>query len=268
MDSAYIQIGNLELALAALLMLINLGLSAWLRLGLGRQLVLASVRMSVQLLLVGLILEWIFALRNPWVVLLLAMIMGTTAGIAAVGRTGRRFPGIYRNSLLNVLFASFLVTGLAGQGIIRFQPWYDPQYFIPLLGMLLGNALTGISLALDRFMENLVSRRAFIESMLCLGATRWEAAHREVKDAVRTGMIPIINAMMVMGVVSLPGMMTGQILAGADPADAVRYQIVIVFMIAASTALGTLGVVMMSFFSMFSSRHRLLSAQLLRTQSE
>jgi putative ABC transport system permease protein len=150
-----------------------------------------------------------------------------------------------------------LITNLTTLGIIQVQPWYDPQYFIPLLGMVLGNTLTGISLGLDRFMESLVNQRQKIETLLALGATRWEATHEEIKAAIRTGMIPMINSMMVMGIVSLPGMMTGQILAGANPLDAVRYQIIIIFAIASATALGTLGVVLLAWQSLLNSSHQL-----------
>ena len=150
-----------------------------------------------------------------------------------------------------------MITNLTTLGIIQVQPWYDPQYFIPLLGMVLGNTLTGISLGLDRFMESLVNQRQKIETLLALGATRWEATHEEIKAAIRTGMIPMINSMMVMGIVSLPGMMTGQILAGANPLDAVRYQIIIIFAIASATALGTLGVVLLAWQSLLNSSHQL-----------
>lgn len=92
---------------------------------------------------------------------------------------------------------------------------------------------------------------------MSLGATRWEAAHKHLRDALRTGMLPTINSMMVLGVVSLPGMMTGQILAGINPVDAVRYQIVIYFMLAAGTALATLFVVLLAFNTMFNSSHQL-----------
>jgi putative ABC transport system permease protein len=126
-----------------------------------------------------------------------------------------------------------------------------------MLGMVLGNALTSTSLALDRFMEDLVNRQNQIESLLALGATRWEAAHETIKEALRTGMIPIINSMMVMGIVGLPGMMTGQILAGATPTDAVRYQIVIIFAIASGTALGTIGVILLAFRVLFNQQHQL-----------
>ena len=257
MESTYIPISYGQLALAVLLILINIALSVGLRLGLERRLWIASLRMVVQLLLVGYILEWVFALQNPGWVILVALAMTLMAGFSAVDRTRRRFRSIYWNSFISVLVAAFLVTGLTTSGIIQVKPWYDPQYLIPLLGMILGNALTGVSLAMDRFMEDLVSRRDQVEALLALGATRWEAAHSSIKEALRTGMIPTINSMMVMGVVSLPGMMTGQILAGASPNDAVRYQIVIIFAIAAGTALGTMGVVMLTFQVLFSNNHQL-----------
>ena len=132
-------------------------------------------------------------------------------------RTRRRFAGIYWNSLLSTLGAAFVVTGAALAGIINVHPWFAPQYAIPMLGMVLGNLLTGVSLALDRFMQGVARESGVIEGDLALGATRWEAARPLIGEAPRTGMIPTINAMMVMGVVSLPGMMTGQMLAGAAP---------------------------------------------------
>lgn len=256
MDS-YIPISYGQLALASALILINIVLSFILRLGLEQRLGVASLRMVVQLLLVGYVLEWVFQLQNPVWVLLVALAMTVMAGTSAVNRTRRRFGRIYWNSFVSILAAGFLVTGLSVTGIIQVQPWYNPQYLIPLLGMILGNALTGTSLALDRFMEDSVSCRGQIEALLALGATRWEAAHPTIKEALRTGMIPTINSMMVMGLVSLPGMMTGQILAGASPTDAVRYQIVIIFAIAAGTALSTMGVVLLAFQSLFSAKHQL-----------
>jgi putative ABC transport system permease protein len=257
MGDNYLSISYLQLGFSVLLILINVVLSLVLRLGLEKSLIIASVRMIVQLLLIGYVLEWLFTLSNPWLVIAIALLMAGVAGISAVNRTSRRFPGIYWRSLLSVLVASFLITNLSVAGIIQVQPWYNPQYLIPMLGMILGNTLTGISLGLDRFMEGLVTNRNAIETLLALGANRWEASHREIKNAVRTGMIPIINSMMVMGLVSLPGMMTGQILAGANPLDAVRYQIIITFAIASGSALGTLGVVLLGWLALFTPSHQL-----------
>lgn len=261
-DLAYLPIGPWQLALAALLIVVNVALSLGLRLGLERSLLVASVRMTVQLLLIGLVLEWVFALERPLPILAIALLMSALAGVSAVQRTKRRFAGVYWDSLVSVLAAAFMVTGFALLGVVRVRPWYEAQYLIPLLGMVLGNVLNGISLALDRFTEGVAQRRGEVELLLGLGASRWEAAHALVSDALRVGMIPTINAMMVMGIVSLPGMMTGQILAGASPGDAVRYQVVIMFMIAAATALGAFGVVMLAFARLFDRRHRLRSERL------
>jgi putative ABC transport system permease protein len=261
-SSAYLEIGWLDLALAAALLAVNFGISAALRLGLTRSLLVAAVRMTVQLWLVGFVLEWVFAAERPWVILAMALVMAAVAGVAAVHRTSRRFVGVYWDSLLTILVVSFLITGFAVLGVLRVDPWWYPQYLIPLLGMLLGNALTGISLGLDRFLEGYVGHRDRLEGRMVLGATRWETARGEVREALRVALIPTVNSMLVMGVVSLPGMMTGQILAGADPADAVRYQILIMLMIAACVALASLGVVSLAFLRLVSPRPRLRSERL------
>jgi putative ABC transport system permease protein len=263
---SYIPIGLGQLAVAALLMLVDIALSVWLRLGLERKLVVASVRMTAQLLLVGFILTWIFRLRAPGPILLVGCIMAGIAGTTAVQRTSRRFPGIFWDSLVSVFGAAFLVTGIALAGIIRVRPWYDAQYFIPVLGMVLGNMLNGVSLALDRYMDGLTTGRDAIEMLLAFGATSWEASHRAMRDALRVGMVPTVNSMMVMGVVSLPGMMTGQILAGAKPSDAVRYQIVIMFVISSATALASMAVLLLAFRALFSADHRLRADSLSRAR--
>jgi putative ABC transport system permease protein len=253
-----------RLTLSALLILVNVGLSAALRLGLGRSLLVASVRMVVQLLLVGYVLEWLFHQDQAPLIVLVGAAMAMIAGVSAVQRTRQRFAGIYLNSLLSVMASSALVTGLAVTGLIQPQPWYNPQYLIPLLGMVLGNTLNGLSLGLDRFMEGLRSDRDQVETALALGANRWEACQAVVRDAIRVAMIPTINSMMVMGLVSLPGMMTGQILQGAAPAAAVRYQIVILFMIASATALGVFAVVGLAYGRLTSADHQLRLERLVR----
>ena len=268
MDAGPIRLSGADLLIAAGLILINGALSLALGLGLERRLLVASARTVVQLLLIGYLLNFIFSLRHPGWVLLLGLAMVAMAGQAAVGRVGGRFRGIYAGSVLSILVSSFAVTGVAVAFIVQPRPWYEPQYVIPLLGMILGNTLNGISLGLDRFLEGLARRRDQVEGLLALGATRWEAARDVIRDAVRTGMVPTLNSMMVVGLVSLPGMMTGQILAGAAPADAVRYQIVIMFMIAAATALGTLGAVAFAYRSLLDGFHRLRLDRLHRAGEE
>jgi putative ABC transport system permease protein len=257
MTTTYVAIDNVQLALAAALIGINLILSIRLQLRLEKQLWIGSVRMTVQLLLIGYILNWIFTLQSAWLVLGVTLLMTLLAGQSAVSRTKRRYPGMFWNSVVSIFASSALMIGVIVTSIIRVEPWYSPQYVIPMLGMILGNALTGISLALDRLTEDLTVRREQIESLLALGATRWEAAQQSIQEAVRTGMIPTINQMMVMGTVSLPGMMTGQIIAGANPTDAVRYQIVLIFAIAAGTGLAIMGIVLLGFRALFNAEHQL-----------
>ncbi|MFB2772356.1 ABC transporter permease [Pelatocladus sp. BLCC-F211] len=154
METNYIQISYGQLALATLFIVVNIGLSFSLRLGLERSLGIASLRMVIQLLLVGYILQWVFTLSNPILIIVLALGMTCIAGVSSVNRTRRRFPSIYWNNFISLLSGSFLVTGIIVSGILRVQPWYEPQYLIPLLGMVLGNALTGTSLSLDRLNPN------------------------------------------------------------------------------------------------------------------
>lgn len=246
-----------DVGLAAGMMAVNIGLSVAFQLGLERSLLWASVRMTAQLLLVGYALEWIFSLQHPLPVLAMALLMAGIAGVTAVQHTSGRFPGVYWDALVAVLGVAFVVMGLVLLGILRISPWYQAQYVIPLLGMVLGNAMNGVTLALDRFLQGLRQGRGRIETYLALGATRWEAARPEIREAIRIGMIPTINSMLVTGIVSLPGMMTGQILAGASPIDAVRYQIMVVFMLAAATGLASLAILLLAFRRLFDARHRL-----------
>jgi putative ABC transport system permease protein len=255
LDLSYLQVG-----LATLLILINGALSVLLKLGLGRRLLLAAACTVVQLLLIGFVLEWVFRVDRWYVVVALMLAMTLVAGVAATRRTQVRYPGIWVRSVASVWGSSWLIGALAIAFIVRVRPWYTPQYAIPLLGMILGNTLNGVSLGLDRLGGELTGRRSQVEALLALGATRWEAARPSIQQAVRTGLIPTINAMMVVGVVSLPGMMTGQILAGADPVEAVKYQIVIMFLIASATALGTVSAVLLTYRRLFNDRHQFIDA--------
>lgn len=258
MTGQYIELTAGQVAVAALLILVNAAISLALRLGMERRLLVAAVRTIAQLALIGLVLDRVFAIGRVGIVITLMTAMVLVAGVAAVRRTERRYPGIWLNAVVSMWASSWLITAVALFGIVRVRPWYDPQYAIPLLGMILGNTLNGISLGLDRLTQELEVRRDQVETFLALGATRWEAAQDPVRRAVRIGMVPIINSMMVVGIVSIPGMMTGQMLAGVDPLSAVEYQIVIMFLIASGTALGTVGVVLLGYLRLFNERHQFL----------
>ncbi len=256
----YVELTVWQVALAALLMIINGAISIGLNLRLERTLLIASLRTVIQLTLVGMVLKYIFQLERWYLVLTLAAIMTLIAGVTASNRNKRTFPGIRLNTIVSIFASSWLVTAFALLAVLQgIDKWYQPQYAIPLLGMILGNTLNGISVGLNTFTEALFTRRTQVEMLLASGATRSEAAAEPLRDAVRTGMIPIINSMMIVGVVSLPGMMTGQLISGMDPMSAVKYQIVIMFLIAGATALGTIGVVWLSFRCLFNERHQFRS---------
>ncbi len=259
----YIDLSFTQVGLAALLIVVNGAISVALRLGMGRTLIVASVRTVLQLLLIGLVLEWVFRVDRWYIVVAILSGMTLIAGVTATQRNRRRFPGIWFNTIVSVWVSSWLVTAYGLLVVIQdTATWYQPQYAIPLMGMVLGNALNGTSIGLNSFTETLVAQREQVDAALALGATRWEAARLPLQQAVRTGMIPIINAMMVVGIVSLPGMMTGQLLSGAAPMGAVKYQIVIMFLIASATALCTVSVIVLSFFRLFNQHHQFLFRQI------
>ena len=262
MNDTYLPLTYWQVCLAAALLIVNGLASALLKLGMQRQSAIAAVRTVVQLSLVGLVLQWVFSVNHPLFVLGTVLVMTIVAGVSAAQRIEHRFGGMWADCLIAMSVSAWLIGAITLLGIIRCQPWYSPQYVVPLLGMILGNTLSGISLGLDRLTKDLLDRRDAVDCLLAMGATRWEAALPVVRDAVRTGMIPIVNMMMIVGLVSLPGMMTGQILAGQDPADAVKYQIVIIFVIAAATALGTVLAVMLGYRRLFDSHHRFLATRI------
>ena len=248
-----------DLSLAALLVLALAGLSWHMRLGLERSLLIAALRMVVQLLLIGLVLKTVFANADLMWVGLMATVMLLAAGREVMARQQRGLKGWWGYGLgTGAMFvSSFTVTVLALFTMLGNDPWYEPQYAIPLLGMMLGNTMSGIALALDRLTQTAWQQRAQIEQRLMLGQTRTEAIDEIRREAMRSGMMHIINAMAAAGIVSLPGMMTGQILAGAPPMEAVKYQILIMFLITAGTGFGVTTALWLASRRLFDERHRL-----------
>ena len=155
------------------------------------------------------------------------------------------------------VLSSISISVLALVVLLQPAPWYAPQYAIPLLGMLLGNTMTGIAVALDNLTRETLDKRLQIEARLALGQAAGEAIGDIRRDALRAGLIPIVNAMTTAGIVSLPGMMTGQILAGSPPMEAAKYQLLILFLIAAGTGLGSMTAVLIASNRLFDSRSRL-----------
>lgn len=256
---SYVSLSPLDLTLAALFILVNAGVSLAFQLRLERTLLLTTARMVAQLALIGLVLKWIFQQTSPLWTILLAAIMISVAGYEAISRQERRIAGwlSYGLGTGTLLTVGTFATLFAVAGIIGPTPWYTPRYVLPILGMVLGNSLTGIALALDTLTATAWRERTAIEARLALGATRMEAFSDTTRRALKTGMTPILNAMAASGIVSLPGMMTGQILAGVDPIEATKYQILIMFLLAGSTALGVLIATFGGVLLITDARHRL-----------
>jgi putative ABC transport system permease protein len=257
--TAVIPLSAADLALAAGLVLLLAALSFKFRLDLEKRLLVAALRTTVQLLLIGHVLRLLFARASLAFVLAISLVMLLAAGREVVARQHRRIRGWqgWLTGTASMFVSSFTVAYLALTLLIDNQPWYRPQYSIPLLGMLLGNTMNGVALSLDRLTEMVWQQRQIIEQRLLLGQTRDESVLQIRLAAMRSGMIPIINSMAAAGIVSLPGMMTGQILGGSSPMDAVKYQILIMFLIAAGTGFGVIAAMWLSGRQLFDERHRL-----------
>jgi putative ABC transport system permease protein len=266
---SYVELSALDLALAALLLIINGVISLAFGLRLETSLAIAAVRMGVQLGAVGFVLNFVFAQASPLWTVLIALAMVLVAGTELVQRQERRFAGWWAYGLGNMtlLLVGGLATLYAVAVVIGPQPWYAPRYVLPILGMVLGNTLTSVSLALQTLTEGAERERAAIEARIALGATRFEAFAIVLRRSIRTAITPLLNTMSVAGIVTLPGMMTGQILAGADPAEAAKYQIMIMFVLTGASGLGALAAVFGGVLLLTDARHRLRLDRLAATRS-
>jgi putative ABC transport system permease protein len=228
-----------NVAISGALVLVAMLLSWHLRLGLGRDMLWGAVRTFVQLTLTGYVLAFIFDSRNVWLTLLALALMFVVAIHTAQGRMAVPFAGRRAVFTAAILIGGALVLAFVTALVLRISPWYDPRYLLPLAGMIVGNAMTAVALAVDRFSGDLRRRRAEVEAALALGATPAQAVTRIRRDALRTAVMPSVNSMLVVGIVSLPGMMTGQIIAGQAPTQAVHYQIVVMYMITAAAVIAS-----------------------------
>jgi putative ABC transport system permease protein len=217
-----------------------IGLSAWQQLGLEWNLAVATGRTIVQLLVVGYLLALVFALRNPWAVLALIATMTVIAALVARNRISRKIPRLLVLVGGSIAVSTAITLTYVNLLVLRLSPWYEPQYLVPLAGILLGNAMNAAALAGERFVNTLNNSQLEIETHLSLGASPRQATKLYRQEAIKAGLIPTLNSMMVVGVVTLPGIITGQILGGIDPLNAALYQMLIMFILAFTTLVTTL----------------------------
>ncbi|ORX95816.1 UPF0014-domain-containing protein [Basidiobolus meristosporus CBS 931.73] len=247
-----------NVGIATGLLLINGAISLYMGLRLEKSLIISGVRSVVQLTLMGMILEDVFKTKNPFIIFGMAGVLVLLGAYETTfNKSKRRHSGMFISVLIS-MFCSTLLIGLIGNAFaMNVSPVWTAHKFIPTLGMLLGNCMTGMALGISSCLNQFCDNKERLEMSLGLGASRWEAGRPVAVEAIRVAMLPTINSMSVMGLISIPGMMTGQILGGAPVMDAVKYQQIIMFMIAASTSLGTLGAVLTCISICLDSDHRL-----------
>ncbi len=241
--NSLIELDAVRLGWALMLMVVAIALSAWQRLGLTWNLAIATARTITQLVVVGYILSAVFAINNPGAVLLIIAIMLTIAAITARNRISQKVPSLLPWVGGSILLSTALTLSYVNLIVIQPEAWYDPQYVIPLAGILLGNAMNASAIAGERFVSTLNASQLEIETYLSLGATPQQSVASFRREAIRAGLIPTLNSMMVVGIVTLPGIITGQILSGVSPFNAALYQILIMFMLAFTNLVAALLVI-------------------------
>ncbi|KAH7618709.1 hypothetical protein Ndes2526B_g05626 [Nannochloris sp. 'desiccata'] len=251
-----------QLFLSALPLVFLGALSASLRLGLHGKLGIAVVRCASQLSILGFILVPIFVSNTWWLTVIYTLFMLLVAAAEAVSRPAQAYDGMLFSVLaaMGIACSVSITFGLAA--VVRVTPWYDAQYLIPMLGMMLGNSCSSVAVGLSAVLEELSSGKEKVEALLVLGATRVEATRDVVVRATRLSLTPLLNSMNVVGIVSIPGMMTGQILGGSDPSVAARYQTIIFFLVALSSSASAIATVYAAVLTVCDSKHRLRAEKL------
>lgn len=224
-----------------------------------REILISTTQMTVQLVLTGYILVYLFSNINPFYTIMVIAIME----IFAVYNIFRRIKTKLSASLKKIIAISMISGTLSSLTyfllvVINVSPWYDPRYFIPIAGMFIGNSMTGISLGIEKLVDSMQNQRHLVESALMLGATPKMAAKEIVNKAFDSAILPTINSMVGMGIVFLPGIMTGQILSGASPLTAIEYQIAIMLGILGSVSLTVILFLQLGYKTFFNNQSQLI----------
>jgi putative ABC transport system permease protein len=243
-----------SLLVASSLVLISLLFSYYQRLKLEKEIIIGVIRAIVQLVLVGYLLNYIFGLKNPMFTSLLLLFMTFNAAINAAKR-GKEI----RNGLLISFIAIFLGTFitlsiLVLSGAIK----YEAYQMIPVGGMIISNAMVALGLCYRHMTTDYKNKREEVETKLSLGADVLVASKEIIRESIKTGMLPTIDSTKTLGIVSLPGMMTGLILAGKSPVDAVRFQIMVTFMLLSTTTIASFVACYLAYGKFFNKRKQLI----------
>lgn len=246
-----------QLAAAYLFILIPLFIVKIIGINREQEILFSALRMTLQLFLMGYVLTYILRSDNIFIILLIIVTMEIFAIINIYQRTkktiSKKLKGIVALAMISGTFACILYFTLV---VVPTSPWYDPRYIIPLSGMLIGNTMTGIALGANRLVNDMVIQKDLIEAALMLGATPKDAVREIVKNAFDSAFLPTLNSMVGMGIVFLPGMMTGQIIAGIAPVSAIKYQMAITLGIVGSVSLSVIIFVQLGYKTFFNKENQ------------
>ncbi|KAG8828004.1 hypothetical protein FRC19_010512 [Serendipita sp. 401] len=230
-----------NIAIGLLFLLLDASLSIFFQLGLSVSLLTAAARCVLQLTVMGFVLQRVFETNSPWAVAgitCLLILLGTIETV--VNKSKRRFQYMFPSVLLSMLSSAIPVSILGTRFAMGYDPWWQPAAYIPVVGMLCGNTISAIVVSTTSILRDVKDNRDKVEMYLAFGGSRWEACKPIATDALRLALTPTLNQMSVIGLISIPGMMTGAILGGSSVEQAARLQMVIMFLISAATALAAI----------------------------
>ncbi|QKT05704.1 iron export ABC transporter permease subunit FetB [Mycoplasma sp. OR1901] len=256
-EISYLRLGFAYLYLVAVLIIVLL-----IKLKRIKNILISAIRMSVQLFLMGYTLGYIIENPNPFITIGILIVMEAFAIFSIF----RKFK-VKMSSKLKLITAISMLAGTVSSivyflfVVVGVKVWYDPQYSIPLAGMLIGNSMTGISLGVKVLVEDMAKSRDEIEQKLIFGATPKQATKDIILKAFDSAIMPTLNSMLGMGIIFLPGMMTGQILSGVDPVNAILYQIAIMLGILASVSITVLLSLEFGYRTYFNKNHQFISQE-------
>lgn len=227
-----------------------------------KDIVVGTLRMTVQLFIAGFILVYIFDSASFILSALMVLVMEFFAIFNIVtNKKGKLNSGLKRTLILAQVIGTIFTLAFFLIIVVRPKPIYNPQYLIPLEGMIIGNSMTGINLALNQMLESIENNRSTIEGSLMLGASPRMAMDKIIQNAFDTAITPTLNSIKNMGIISLPGMMTGQILGGVSPLIAIRYQIAIMTAIMSSVAICVFIFLHLGYKNLFNDQKQLVKVQ-------
>ncbi len=243
-----------SLMFASILVFISLFFSYWQKLKLEKEIVIGVIRAVVQLTIVGYILEYIFGLKSPIFTTLLLLFMIVNAAYNAANRGEHIEHGFLISLVAIIIGASTTIAILVATNLIR----YEAYQVIPVGGMIVGNAMVALGLCYRQMTANFRTKREQVETRLSLGADIKLSSLEIIRDSIKTGMQPTIDSAKTLGIVSLPGMMTGLILAGTPPMEAIKYQIMVTFMLMSTTAIASFIASFLAYRGFFNDRKQLV----------